>query len=83
MADDFLLDNPNNEYYLNYVKRTEYAIVQRAMGAAGLQVLISGPSALAHYLDPATGQPFQYQPHATGFVLTSSSGETISLDFRK
>lgn len=83
MADDFLLYNPNNTYYRDFLKRTEHAIVQRAMGAAGLQVLISGPSALAHYLDPATGQPFQYQPHATGFVLTSSSGETVSLNFHK
>jgi len=68
------------------VEQARAAVVQRAMAVAGLQVLTAGPSVLTQYLDPASGQPFQYQPSATGFQLTSSfqiNGKPVSLNFRQ
>ncbi len=68
------------------LEKTRATVVQRAMTAAGLQVLLSGPSALSQTLDPASGKPFQYRPVANGFELTSSferKGQPVSVAFRQ
>jgi hypothetical protein len=56
-----------------------------AMAEAGMRTLMSGPSVLSQYLDPATGQPFVYRMTAIGFELSSSfqiKGQPVKLEFR-
>ncbi len=70
----------------NIVDLGRATVVQRAMASAGLLVQQSGTEALATFPDPATDQPFQYQPTADGFQLRSvyeRKGQPITMIFSR
>ena len=52
--------------------KAQRAAVNQALVLAGLAVAKDGPSVLATYPDPATGQPFIYRPVPGGFELQSN-----------
>jgi hypothetical protein len=60
----------------------ESIIVHRALLLAAIAVRLDGKQSLAKYLDPASGQPFEYSESNGGFALRSSyaiNGQKISL----
>lgn len=73
------------KHWNEMVKWTQTLSVRRAMTAAALQVIASGPSALERYPDQSTGLPFQLQATENGFMLTSGTllnGRQVTMNFR-
>ncbi len=60
--------------------------VERALLTAGADVLQNGPAQVGRHRDPATGNPLQYVPTATGFELRSpylAKGKPVTMAFTR